>query len=65
MFMFKKCIKLELNNYFGLKSYSLYEKIVTRKELVWKWHNFFCLCYVPVLTSAQSFHKGKKSSEKF
>ena len=39
--------------------------IVTRKEIVWKRRNFFCLCYVPVLTSAQSFRKGTKSSGSF
>ena len=39
--------------------------IATWKEIVWKQHNFFCLCYVPALTSAQSFHKRTKSSRKF
>ena len=39
--------------------------IATRKEIVWKWRNFFCLCYVPTLTSAQSFRKGTKSSGSF
>ena len=31
----------------------------------WKRRNFFCLCNVPALTSAQSFGKGTKSSGKF
>ena len=39
--------------------------IVTRKEIVWKRRNFFSLCYVPTLTSAQSFRKGTKSSGSF
>ena len=39
--------------------------IVTQKEIVSKWRNFFCLCYAPPLTSAQSFCKGTKSSRKF
>ena len=39
--------------------------IVTRKEIVWKGRNYFCLCYVPALTSAQSFRKGTKSSGGF
>ena len=39
--------------------------IVTRKEIVWKRRNFFCLCSVPNLTRAQSFRKGTKSSGKF
>ena len=39
--------------------------IVTRKEIVWKRHDFFCLCYVPILTSTQSFPKGTKSSGSF
>ena len=34
-------------------------------EIVWKRRNFFCLCYVPALTSAQSFRKGTKSSGNF
>ena len=33
--------------------------IVTRKEIVWKRRNFFCLCYGPFLTSAQSFRRGQ------
>ena len=44
---------------------ALFLTIVTRKETVWKWRNFFCLCYVPALTIAQSFRKGTKSSGKF
>ena len=39
--------------------------IVTRKEIVLKRCNFFCLCYVLALTSAQSFRKGTKSSGSF
>ena len=42
-----------------------HEIIVTRKEIVWKRRNFFCLCSVPNLTRAHSFHKGTKSSGKF
>ena len=30
-----------------------------------KWRNFFFLCSVPLLASAQSFCKGAKSSGKF
>ena len=48
----------------GMYSY-FYESIVTRKEIVWKRRNFFCLCYVLTLTSAQSFRKGTKSSGNF
>ena len=22
------------------------------EKIVWKWHNFFCFCYVPTFTSA-------------
>ena len=39
--------------------------IASRKEIAWKRRNFFCLCYVPALTSAQSFRKGTKSNGKF
>ena len=41
------------------------EIIVTRQEIIWKLHNFFCLCYVPAQASPQSFRKGTKSSGKF
>ena len=43
----------------------LYADIVTRKEIVWKKRNFFCLCSVPALISAQSFRKGTKSRGSF
>ena len=39
--------------------------IVTRKEIVWKRRNLFCLCYVPVLTSAQSFRRGQNLAGSF
>ena len=48
-----------------LLTFLLCSYIVTRKEIVWQRRNFFCLCYVPVLTSAQSFRKGTKSSGSF
>ena len=43
----------------------IFIKPQSHKKKVWKRHNFFCLCYVSALTSAQSFHKGTKSSGKF
>ena len=39
--------------------------IITRRGIVYKWHNFFCLCSVSNLTHPQSFRKGTKSSGNF
>ena len=51
----KTVLKRTSDAIFNMKKANLDEYIVTRKDIVWERRNFFCLCYVSALTSAQSF----------